>query len=902
MAEPASADARATSVVRDVILRDGATLRLRSPNRADQDAIARFFDGLDDQSRYMRFHGYGSSSGISRYYAEADGDARVALLGHRRGEIVAVAGYDRLRERGVAEVAFAVSGEYQGRGTGTRMLEQLAEIAANRGVHRFDAEVLAENRRMIGVLRSAGYDVRREGMGGEIRLSLDIRPNERLFERIAERDHVATVASLQPMFNPRSVAVVGASDASGSVGAAILGNIVGGGFDGVVYPVNRSRSVVSSMRAVDSIAALPEVPDLAVLAVPADQVLAVAEEAATAGVKALVVISAGFSEASPTGAAREKALLAAVRAHGLRMLGPNSLGLLHTSGERRFDATISHVRAPAGRVAISSQSGALGIALLGQAAGRGLGVSAFVALGNRADVSTNDLLELWEEDGEVGLVLLHMESFGNPGRFSRISRRVSRSKPILVVKGQRRRPVEEEAASHTAAAFRAEAGIDALFLQAGVLPVSSTQELFDAAELLALERLPRGRRVAVLTNSGGLGTVAADACLTRGLRLAGLKPGTTQALASDLPDADRVSNPIDLGIAADATHYTAALRHLLADDEVDAVVLLYVEFSGRDADAVVRAVSVVGGVHPKPVATSILAADGRVARASAEPDVVLPNFAFPESCAGALALAAERSDWLARPLGQPPALEDVDADAARELVERHLRESGAGWLSASQTRELLATHGIELLAAARCTNVEEAIEASTRLAGPVVLKADFAAPAHASDIDAVLLGLEGHEAIRTGWAELERRVEGGGRAFTGATVQELIGAGTDVLVGSVVDPDLGPLVALGLGGRLAGLLAGASFRLLPLTDLEIEDLVAASAGVTAALRGFRGAPALDGAALVDLLARFAGLVGVLPELREADLNPVRLRADGYVVLDARMRLTPRPASERVKTW
>jgi acyl-CoA synthetase (NDP forming)/RimJ/RimL family protein N-acetyltransferase len=889
-------------VVRDVILRDGETLRLRSPEPADQEAIARFFDDLDEQSRYMRFHGYGSTNAVARYYAEADGDARVALLAHHRGDIVAVAGYDRLRERGVAEVAFAVSQEYQGRGTGTRMLEQLADIAAARGLHRFDAEVLAENRRMISVLRSAGYGVRRDGMGGEIRLSLDIRPTEKLFERMAARDHVATVASLQPMLHPRSVAVVGASDVPGSVGGTILANIVAGGFAGVAHPVNSHRPVVRSMRAADSIAALPETPDLAVLAVPAEHVIDVAEEAASAGVKALVVISAGFSDAGPRGAKREDALLAAVRAHGLRLLGPNSLGLLQASGGTRFDATIAQIRAPVGRVAISSQSGALGIALLGQAAGRGLGVAAFVALGNRADVSTNDLLEYWEDDEDVGLILLHMESFGNPGRFSRISRRVSRSKPILAVKGRRRRPIEAEAASHTAAAFRAEAGIDALFLQAGVLPVSSTQELFDAAILLDLERLPAGRRVAVLTNSGGLGTVAADACLTRGLHLATMQAETAEHLQRDLPGADRISNPVDLGISAGPSGYTDALRHLLADRGVDAALVLYVEFSGREADAVLRAVNGVAGVHPKPVVTSILAADGSVARASEEPVAVLPNFPFPESCAGALALAAERRDWLLRPLGQAPSLEGLDANTAQGLVEARLADVGPGWLDARGASDLLASHGIELLEAERCAEVGDAITAAGEIGGPVVLKADFAEPAHASDIDAVLLGLEGDDAIRTGWAELERRVRQGGRSFNGATVQPLVGAGTDVLVGSVVDPDLGPLVALGLGGRLAGLLGGTAFRLLPLTDLEIEALIRASPGVTAALEGFRGAPALDGAALADLLARFAALVGGLPELREVDLNPVRLMADGYVVLDARMRVAHRPAPARVKTW
>jgi acetate---CoA ligase (ADP-forming) len=889
-------------LTRDVILRDGSTLRLRSPGPEDREAIEAFFDGLDSESRYLRFHGYGSTTSIARYYAEHDGVARVALLAHLQGRIVAVAGYDRLREPGVAEVAFAVSQEYQGRGTGTRMLEQLAALAAQQGIHRFVAEVLADNRRMLGVFRSAGFAVHRQGFGGEVRLTLDIRPTAQLAERIAERDHQATVASLGPMLDPRSIAVVGASNAPGSVGGAIVANIVDGGFDGVVYPVNRARAVVRSIRAADRIADLPEVPDLAILAIPADEVLDVVEEAAAAGVKALVVVSAGFSDASDAGAELEDRVLAAVRAHGLRMLGPNSLGLLRAVGGRRLDATISRSHAPAGQVAISSQSGALGIALLGHAAGRGLGVGAFVALGNRADVSTNDLLELWEEDDGIALVLLYMESFGNPGRFSQISRRVSRAKPILAVKGQRMRPPDPAMASHTAAAFHTEAGIDALFLQAGVLPVSNTQELFDAAALLAAQPLPTGRRVAVLTNSGGLGTVAADACLTRGLRLAEVAPETAAALRDALPDADRTENPIDMGIAATAENYAAALHALLADDAVDGAVAVYVDLVGRDPDSVLRAIAAEGRHHAKPVAASVLGSDGRIAATQEGRSLTIPNYRFPETCAGVLSLAASRRDWLSRPIGQLPALEDVDADAARDLARRHLAAAGEGWLTAAQGREILVTHGVPVLAGEACATVQAAIAAAGRVAGPVVLKAEFAPPAHASDIDAVLLGLEGETAIETGWRELERRVGLAGRVWEGASVQPLIDAGADVLVGSVVDPDLGPLVALGLGGRQAGLLRDTAFRLLPLTDLDIEDLVAASPGVAAALRGFRGAPALDGDALAECIARFASLVTALPELWEADLNPVRLLPEGCVVLDTRLRLVPPRAAGRLKTW
>ena len=895
-------DVHSPGRVLDVILRDGTTLRLRPPGPEDREAIAEFFDGLDPQSRYMRFHGYGATEAVARYYAEADGDARVALIAHHQGRIVAVAGYDRLREPGAAEVAFAISQEFQGRGAGTRLLEQLAAYAAEQGLRRFDAEVLTDNRRMMGVFRSAGFDVRRQGFGGEVRLSLDIRPTARLAERIAERDHLAAAASLAPMLTPSSVAVIGASDELGSVGGAIVANIVDGGFGGVVYPVNPARSVVRSIRAVDRIADLPEVPDLAILAIPAHEVIEVVEEAAAAGVKALVVVSAGFSDASPEGAALEERVLAAVRDHGLRMLGPNSLGLLHSRDGHRLNATMSRANLRDGNVAISSQSGALGVALLGHAAGRRLGVSAFVALGNRADVSTNDLLEFWEDDETVSLVLLYMESFGNPGRFSQIARRVSRSKPILAVRGQRRRPTGTGVASHTAAAFRSEAGVDALFRQAGVIPVMDTQQLFDAASLLASQPLPRGRRVAVLTNSGGLGTVAANACLTRGLRLADLSETTARALSVALPGADRTTNPIDMGIRARAEEYAAALGVLLADEGVDAVVALYIDVSGADPDAVVRAVAAEAGRHSKPIAASILEADGRIAAASDRPEIELPNFRFPEACAGVLALAADRLDWLQRPLGQAQVLDDTDPDAARSLARGHIEREGPGWLPADALRDLLATHGVPLLDAVRCDDLAGAQAAAARIGGPVVLKADFRPPAHASDIDAVLLGLEGDAGIETGWDELQRRVRNAGRKWEGATVQTLAGPGADILIGSVADPDLGPLIALGLGGRQAGLLRDASFRLLPLTDVEIDDLIVGSPGVAASLRGFRGAPRLDAGALVDTIGRFAALVQAVPEVREVDLNPVRLMSRGCVVLDARMRLGPRPASERIKTW
>jgi acetate---CoA ligase (ADP-forming) len=385
-------------LIRDVILRDGSTLRLRTPSPADFDDIKAFYDALSPESRYLRFHGYGRTDTAARDYAEADGVDRMALIGHHSDRVVAAAGYDRLREPAVAEVAFAVAEDFHGSGTATRMLEQLAEIAAGRGIQRFDAEVMADNSAMLRVFKPAGFGLRRTGGFGEVVVSLDIRPTEAVKERIEERDRRAAVASLRPILAPRSIAVVGAFSEPGSLGAAVLANIVAGGFTGVAAPVSRSGGVVQSMRVAPSLGALDEAPELVVIAAPAAEVLDVASEAAQKGSRALMVLSAGFAEDGEEGRAREERLLEIVRSGGLRMVGPNCLGVRNTDPAVSLDATLARSGMREGRLAICSQSGAIGIGLLGHAEARGLGVSSFASLGNRADVSTNDLLELWEED------------------------------------------------------------------------------------------------------------------------------------------------------------------------------------------------------------------------------------------------------------------------------------------------------------------------------------------------------------------------------------------------------------------------------------------------------------------------------------------------------------------------
>jgi acyl-CoA synthetase (NDP forming)/GNAT superfamily N-acetyltransferase len=864
------------------------TLRLQTPTPADYDEIKAFYDGLSPDSRYLRFHGFGRTDIIARADSQASGVDRLALIARHDGRVVAAACYVGLREPGVAEVAFAVADDDQRRGIAMRMLEQLAAIAADRGIERFDALVMTSNRPMLRVFEHGGFAVRRHGSFGELTVSLDITPTDAVQERIGERDHVAAVASLRPILAPSSVAVVGAATMPGNVGRAVLANIIAGGFEGVVTPVNRAGGVVCSMRAARSLAELEVTPELVIIAAAGDAVLEFAVEAAATGARALLVLPPGpEQEGIEASRAREERLLEIVRDGGLRMVGPGSLGVLNTAAEVSLNATFTGAGVRAGALAIGSPSGAIGIGLLGHAAARRLGVSMFVSLGSRADVSTNDLLEYWEHDDRTAAVLLYVESFGSPERFTRIARRVSRSKPILVVKGRRGADrVLSEARSHTAAALRGDAVIDALLHQAGVLRFRSGEELFNAAEFFARQPLPRGRRIGIVSNSAGVATLAAEACATRGL---------------EVSDASDAPNPLVMGISAGPDEYGARIGELLGDAGIDALMVFYIEFYDGDPEAVLDEVAAVSAGQPKPVVASVLRSDGRL---PARTGLGLPNYRFPESCAAVLARAAERREWLSRPLGEPPHYRDLDGPAAREVIAAFLdREPAGGWLSLVESQALLATHGIPVLASHHCRDLNSAVAAAAEIGAAVALKADFAAPAHSSDIDAVLLGLQGESAVRSGWRELERRVHAAGREWIGAILQRLIApGGTDVLVGAVSDPDLGQVLAVGLGGRQAGLGRTAACRLTPVTDAEADELIDSAEGVVTELNGFRGSAVLDRQALRDLILRFALLLGEIPDVVEADLNPVRCMTDGCVVLDMRLRVEHRHPVERVKTW
>jgi acetyl coenzyme A synthetase (ADP forming)-like protein len=877
----------------DIILRDGRTLRLRAPVKGDQDALLEFFAALSERSLYLRFHGYPAlGPELVEQVLDPDWVERGALVGtfteNGRERVVAVANYVRLREREAAEAAFAVADEYQRRGIGTRLVEQLARKAAAQGIERLVAEVLAENRDMLGVFEGLGFELSRVLEGGEVEITFPIAPTERYVERVAERDHVAVTASLRPFFEPRAVAVIGASRRRGSIGGELFRNIIEGDFVGAAYPVNRDGSPVAGVRGYRSITEVPDAVDLAVICLPAEGVLAVVEEALRKDVRALVVISAGFAEVGREGVERQERLLALVRAHGARLIGPNCLGIA-VAGPG-LNATFAARSAPPGNIGFSSQSGALGLALLEAAVTRGLGLSAFVSIGNKADISTNDLLEWWEDDPATEAILLYVESFGNPRHFGQLARRVARGKPVLALKSGTSAGGQRAASSHTAALAGSEAGVNALFRQSGVIRADSLEELIDVAALLSIQPKLAGRSVAILTNAGGLGILCADACEAAGLDLASFAEATVDALRAELPGEASVANPVDmLGSATDAT-YSAVIPHLLADPQVSAVIALFVPAVSAGADEVAAAIEQAGRdrVEEKPVLAVVMSSEGVPVALRGSKSVAA--FVYPESAARALGRVAERAEWLRRPHGTVPALDGIDRRAAEDVVARSLELGEDRWLDPTATRELLSAYGVPLVAERVADTPDAAVAAAQEVGFPAVVKS--AAPgAHKTETGGIALDLPDESAVR----------EAAARIGPPVVVQPMLRGGAELHAGVLQDPVFGPLVAFGPGGIFAELIGDAGFRVAPLTDIDAQELVAGGkAGRLVA--GFRGAPPSDAAALVDLVHRLGRLGEDLPAVAELDLNPVLGLPEGCVAVDARVRIRHPEATERRKTW
>ncbi|MER7845603.1 GNAT family N-acetyltransferase [Kitasatospora sp. NPDC096077] len=915
----------------DVLLRDGGTARIRPITPGDAGRLVEFYEQVSDQSKYFRFFApYPRLSDKDvRRFTHHDFVNRVGLAVVVRDHFIATVRYDRIDAEGRpsdtgtdAEVAFLVQDAHQGRGVASALLEHIAAVAQERGIRRFQAEVLPENRKMVKVFTDAGYTQRRSFADGVVHLEFDLEQTDRSLAVMRAREHRAEARSVQRLLTPRSVAVIGVSRNPQTVGRALLRDLLGS-FDTefesryepkdaqrTVYAVNRSAppgTVLDGVPVHRSILDIPGPVDLAVIAVPEGAVPAAVAECGAHGVQGLVVVTAGYAETGPEGRDRQRALVRQARAAGMRVIGPNAFGLINTDPDRPLNASLAPHLPDRGGFGIFCQSGAIGVALLESAHRRGLGVSSFASVGNRSDVSGNDFLQYWAEDEATEVVLLYLESFGNPRKFTRIARRLAAAKPVVVVKGARHTGSlpPGHAVPATATGLR-DATVDALFEQAGVTRVATITELLDTGELLAQQPLPPGDRVAVVGNSDSLGLLTYDACLS-----AGLRPRT----------------PVDLTTAATGENFRIALDVALGDPAVDAVIAVAIPPIGTSAHAFMGG-RLTGPDDPEmgsddPEIAAALLEAGERARERGKPLVLahlaltdlparlrpggIPAYAAPERAVRALAHAVHYAQWRRRTAeaeetARVPELDRIDEPGARALVEAALSTRAATaartqpggariTLSDTEARQLLARYGIDVSPALPAPDEETAVRAAEQLGYPVALKATAPHLRHRPDLGSVRLDLTAESGLRRAHRELDALL--GGAAGARLVVQRMAPRGVDTVIGATVDPAVGAILSFGLSGAPAELLGDVAHRLVPATDQEVAGLIR-EVRAAPLLFGWRGAEAVDTDALEELLLRVSQLADDVPEIASVDLEPVVVAPHGLAILGARVRVAPLP--------
>jgi acetyl coenzyme A synthetase (ADP forming)-like protein len=884
----------------DGLLRDGTSVRIRAIRPDDRPGLVAFVGRLSAQSMYFRF--FGAKRRLTdaelRYFTEVDGVERAALvatlLRNDEERIIGVARYVRQRDsRQRADLAFTVEDAWQGRGVGSLLLQHLAMVARAHGVTEFEADVLGENNQMLQVFGQSGFRIERSLAGGIFHLRFPTAETDDVRSAQVRRDRVAAAESVRPILAPRSVVLIGPSRQPGTIGAALLANLLGAGFTGSLHLVHPSAEEIGGRRVHRSVTAIGEPVDLAVVAVPAKDVLAVAEDCAHAGVRGLVVVSAGFAEVSAEGRTLQGRLFDLVRRTGMRLVGPNCLGVLNTDPAVRLNATFAPTWPPLGNVAMLSQSGALGLAILDHVRDLGIGISSFVSVGNKADVSGNDLISYWADDPGTRVILLYLESFGNPRHFARLAPEVARRKPIVAVKSGRSRAGMRAAQSHSASLATPDIAVDALFEQAGVIRTDTLEGLFDVAALLSTQPVPPGCRVGVVTNAGGPGILFADACEGLGLDLPALASETLATLRSFLPSAASLTNPVDMIASASPEQYVRAIEAVGGDPGIDAVVVIYVPPMVTEPEAIAAAIARGAGGVPalKPVLSVFLSARGAPGVLGSGPRGPLPSYAFPENAARALAAAVRYGTWTRQERGTVVTFDAFAYAAIRAVVERALAAGPEPcWLAPADVATLLRAAGIPQ-AETIVVETEQAVEAAQRLGFPLVAKAVSPGLVHKTEVGGVVVGIATASEMAGAVARLRANLAAAGRPLEGVLLQRLVPRGVEALVGVTTDPVFGPLLVCGLGGTLVELLRDVAHHLVPVTDRDAEEMLM-RLRTGRLLDGYRGAPPGDRRALVDVVCRVSALAEAVPELVELDLNPVRVLEPGRgaVVVDARMRL------------
>ncbi|MFI6654935.1 GNAT family N-acetyltransferase [Streptomyces sp. NPDC050523] len=872
------------------LLADGTTVCIRTVGPGDHDQLQGLYEEMSPENLRLRFFG------VSRRSAEMAADRACAtprpgyraLLAERSGQVIGLAEYDTGGTGTEADMSIAVAEGLHHRGVGTLLVEHLVSTARAEGVTAFTADALSENREVLRLFADLGLHTARRFEGPEVRCTIELTQDDTYLSAVEERGRAADVASLEPLLRPKTVAVVGAGRKPGSVGRAILHHLKAGGYTRRVFAVNPAATSILGVPSHPSVSALPRTPDLAVVAVPAAGVAPVAEECGKAGVRALLVVTAGLD------ADQAQALMSACRTYGMRMVGPNCLGVSNTDPQLRLDATFAATHPRPGTAGVAVQSGGVGIALLDGLSRLGIGVSTFASLGDKYDVSGNDMLQWWESDHRTGLALLHLESFGNPRAFSRTARRVARRIPVLTVDAGRTAAGRRAAASHTAAAATRTMTRGALFTQAGVTATRSVGELLETAALLHSQPLPAGGRIAIVTNAGGAGVLAADACAEAGLTLPVPTPQLIEDLLAVLPDGAAVANPVDASAAVTEEQLAECVDRIMRHSGVDAVLVALVPTALAEAtgDDLVRALTRAPARRTKPVAVIRLEQALPVELLRADGGSV-PSYAEPHAAARALAHAVQRADWLARPAGTVPALDGVETARAHAVVETYLdAHPDGGWLDPRTCAALLGCYGIRQSQWAWAETEDDAALAADRLRGAdgrVVMKGYWPGLLHKTVEHAVHLDLRGESQVRAAFRDLETRFAG---LLTGVVLQPLADRGTELFAGVVQDQVFGPLVLFGLGGTATEVLADHAARLAPLTDHDVHDLITAPR-CAPLLFGADGARPVDLEELEQLLLRLSRMASDLPQLAEADFNPVLASPGGTTVLDARVRLVPR---------
>jgi acetyl coenzyme A synthetase (ADP forming)-like protein len=876
----------------DVVLRDGSTVHVRPIRADDKPQIQEFLEALSPESIGFRFFGAPSLTWVTKWSLDVDYADRFALVAVSGDSIIAHAAYIRTRGQR-AEVAFLVADAWQGHGIATILLAHLASIAQQHDIITFTAEVLPHNHRMIDVFRQSGFPVDMRSTPDAIAIEFPTSLSDDAKAQFEERERIAAVAAVRSFLEPKSVAVIGASRRRGTVGAELLRNLLTSEFEGVVYVVNPHADVVQSLPAYNSVSDIPTQVELAVVVVPAEHVVDVARDCAAAGIRALLVISAGFAEAGDEGVARQQALLDVCRGAGIRLIGPNCLGVLNTDSDVRLNATFAPHHAIPGSIGFLSQSGGLGIAIIEAAARLGLGLSSFVSVGNKADLSGNDFLQYWEQHPRTEVGLLYLESFGNPRKFARVAPRVARKKPILAVKSGRSAAGARATSSHTGALLSAsDVTVDALFEQAGVIRTDTLHELFDVASLLTKQPIPPGGRVAIVTNAGGPGIMCSDACQANGVDVPLLAPEVQAKLAEFLPAAASLGNPIDMIATASGDDYRRVIEVLAESDACDAILAIFVPplvTQAADVGAAIR--EAAAHASEVTIAAVFMTSEGPPAELTAD-GIAVPAFEFPEDGARAIALAARHGRWRSRPPGKVVDLHGVHPPEAAAIITHELAHGG-GWLSPVRAAELLRCYGIPLIETAVVPDVEQAVAAAGALGRPVALKASAEGLVHKNDAGGVRLGLADADAVREAALEIKAAVTQAGHELEGLVVQPMAPTGPELIVGVVNDGSFGPVLACGAGGTTAEVIKDVAVRITPVTDLDAHEMPR-SLKTYPLLDGYRGAPRCDISAIEDVLLRVSAMVDEHPEIVELDLNPLIATPEGAVIVDARVRIKEAP--------